>query len=129
MKTLLTQIMHGENLTEAEAARMLSLLAETDNPAQAGALLAALEMKGESVSELTGAARYLRENVTPINVDKPCVDVVGTGGDGGVSFNVNFDTKMLAEQMAEYNIEKTILCPAAACLNAELLEAYRQMRG
>ena len=45
----------------------------------------------------------------------------------GSPFNVNFDTKMLSEQMAEYNIEKTILCPAAACLNAELLEAYRQM--
>ncbi len=96
MKTLLTKIMHGENLTEAEAARMLSLLAETDNPAQAGALLAALEMKGESVSELTGAARYLRENVTPINVDKPCVDVVGTGGDGGVSFNVSTTSAFVA---------------------------------
>ena len=45
----------------------------------------------------------------------------------GSPFNVNFDTKMLSEQMQEYNIEKTILCPAAACLNAELLEAYRQM--
>ena len=96
MKELLQKIMHGENLTEAEAAHMLSLLADTDNYAQAGALLAALEMKGESAEELTGAARYLREHVTHVNVNKPCVDVVGTGGDGGVSFNVSTTAAFVA---------------------------------
>ena len=35
----------------------------------------------------------------------------------GSPFNVNFDTAALAAQMAEYNIEKTILCPAGATLN------------
>ena len=96
MKELLQKIMSGKSLTEEEAARMLSLLADTDNYAQAGALLAALEMKGESVAELTGAARYLREHVTPINVGKPCVDVVGTGGDGGISFNVSTTSAFVA---------------------------------
>ena len=96
MKELLQKVMKGENLTEEESARMLSLVAETDNYAQAGALLAALELKGESVSELTGAARYLREHVTPISVGKPCVDVVGTGGDGGVTFNVSTTSAFVA---------------------------------
>ena len=45
----------------------------------------------------------------------------------GSPFNVNFDGAMLAAQMAEYNIEKTILCPAGAALNAELLAVYRAM--
>ena len=96
MKALLQKTMAGKDLTEDESARMLALLAETDNYAQAGALLAALEIKGESVSELTGAARFLREHVTPINVGKPCVDVVGTGGDGGVSFNVSTTAAFVA---------------------------------
>lgn len=96
MKELLHKIMSGKSLTEEEAARMLALLADTDDYARAGALLAALEMKGESVSELTGAARYLRQNVTPINVGKPCVDVVGTGGDGGISFNVSTTAAFVA---------------------------------
>ena len=48
-------------------------------------------------------------------------------GKFGSPFDVNFDDAMLKEQMAEYNIEKTILCPAAASLNAELLETYRRM--
>ena len=96
MKALLCKIMNGNDLTEEEAAEMLAKLAETDNYAQSGALLAALEIKGESVAELTGAARYLRANVTPIKVGKPCVDVVGTGGDGGVSFNVSTTAAFVA---------------------------------
>ena len=48
-------------------------------------------------------------------------------GKFGSPFDVNFDTAMLAAQMKEYDIEKTILCPAAASLNAELLDAWRQM--
>lgn len=44
----------------------------------------------------------------------------------GSPFNVNFDVKQLSAQMAEYNIEKTILCPAGATLNGELLEAWHQ---
>ena len=50
-------------------------------------------------------------------------------GKFGSPFDVNFDAAMLREQMAEYSIEKTILCPAAASLNAELLETYRRMPG
>ena len=45
----------------------------------------------------------------------------------GSPFNVNFDVAALEAQMAEYNIEKTILCPAGATLNSELLAAYRQI--
>ena len=96
MKELLKKLMNGKDLTEEESAQMIAMLSETDNLAMAGAILAALEIKGESVSELTGAARFLREHVTPINVGKPCVDVVGTGGDGGVSFNVSTTAAFVA---------------------------------
>ena len=45
----------------------------------------------------------------------------------GSPFNVNFNTQLLSEQMTKYNIEKTILCPAAAHLNSELLAAWKEM--
>ncbi len=96
MKELLKKVMNREDLTEDEAAKMLELLSSTDNYAQAGALLSALEIKGESVSELIGAARYLRANAHHIHVGKPCVDVVGTGGDGGISFNVSTTAAFVA---------------------------------
>ena len=48
-------------------------------------------------------------------------------GSFGAPFNVTFDAGRLAAQMAEYNIEKTVLCPAGATLNAELLAVWRQL--
>ena len=45
----------------------------------------------------------------------------------GSPFNVNFDAEMLDKQMSEYNIEKTILCPAAHTLNEELNDAFKKM--
>ena len=47
-------------------------------------------------------------------------------GKFGSPFNIDFDTDRLLAQMEEYNIEKTILCPAACSLNEELKEAYRK---
>lgn len=48
-------------------------------------------------------------------------------GTFGSPFNVNFNADLLCEQMEEYNIEKTILCPAAWNLNHELDETYRKL--
>ena len=45
----------------------------------------------------------------------------------GSPFNVNFDADMLEKQMSDYNIEKTILCPAACTLNEELNDAFKKM--
>ena len=45
-------------------------------------------------------------------------------GKFGSPFNIDFDLSRLTEQMEEYNIEKTILCPAGCHLNKELKEAY-----
>ena len=47
----------------------------------------------------------------------------------GSPFNVDFNTQLLAAQMDEYNIEKTILCSAGAHLNEELNKAYKAMYG
>jgi anthranilate phosphoribosyltransferase len=72
--------------------------------AQIGAFITALRMKGETVDEITGAARVMRERATPIrvgrglldidrddiNIDQETIlDVVGTGGDGTNTFNVS----------------------------------------
>ena len=58
--------------------------------AQIGAFLMGMRMKSESIGEITGAARVMRELATPVNV--ACdylVDIVGTGGDGAYLFNVS----------------------------------------
>jgi anthranilate phosphoribosyltransferase len=59
-------------------------------PAQIGALLAALRMKGETVDEVVGAARAMRARMTRVEFAvETTVDLCGTGGDGSHSINVS----------------------------------------
>ncbi|MDT8405766.1 MAG: anthranilate phosphoribosyltransferase [Methylococcales bacterium] len=59
--------------------------------AQIGALLVALRVKGETVTEISAAAQVLREHATPLKIkdNTHLVDTCGTGGDGANTFNVS----------------------------------------
>ncbi len=79
------------SVDEADAAMTEIMLGEA-SPAQIGAFLAALRMKGESVDEITGCARAMKRSaiqVTPAIGDAMLVDVVGTGGDSSGTFNIS----------------------------------------
>jgi len=66
-------------------------------PAQTGAVLTALHIKGETVEELTGAATVMREFAARVNVMAGQVaDSVGTGGDGASLFNVSTAAALVA---------------------------------
>lgn len=70
---------------------MLIIMQGRCGDAMMGAILAALRMKSESITEITAAASAMREladNITPSN-DGYLVDIVGTGGDGANLFNVS----------------------------------------
>ena len=51
-------------------------------PAQIGALLMAMRLRGETVAEITGAVRAMRARMTAIEAPDGAIDVCGTGGDG-----------------------------------------------
>ena len=87
----LSQLVSGEDLSrEAMRGVMMTVMTGEASPAQIGAMLVALRMKGESIDEITGAAEVMRELVTPVEVqDDHLVDLVGTGGDGANLFNVS----------------------------------------
>ena len=91
MKQLLEKLISGQDLTSAEASSMVMAMADGKIPAaQQGALLCALRIKGEAVSELVGIAELLRRHLNFVDCGtQNTVDIVGTGGDGGVSFNVS----------------------------------------
>lgn len=58
--------------------------------AQVGQLLLALRAKGEAVSELVGAARAMRQHMTPVaSAGGVLLDTCGTGGDGSGTFNIS----------------------------------------
>ncbi len=80
----------GRDLTEAEAAAAVRDIMDGEaTPAQTGALLTALRLKGETVDEIAGMARVMREKALRVEVSGPLLDTCGTGGDGSGSFNVS----------------------------------------
>ncbi len=98
MKELLNKLLAGIDLSEREASELLENLASGKIPAsQAGAALTALRLKGESKSELLGMARLLRRHCRQVDCGViNCIDIVGTGGDGGISFNVSTTSALVA---------------------------------
>ena len=79
------------NLDTVEMQDVMRIIMDgSATPAQIGAFLAALHIKGETVDELTGAATVMRDYAAKVEVsaDK-VVDTVGTGGDAAGLFNVS----------------------------------------
>jgi anthranilate phosphoribosyltransferase len=81
----------GGSLTEPEAVEVMDLIMSGEaTPAQIGAFLVALRMKGETIEEITGFARVMRARATRIACRAyPLVDTCGTGGDGSNTFNIS----------------------------------------
>ena len=99
LRPLLERLLAGGDLAESQAeAAMHELALGEAPPALAGALLAALRLKGESAAELRGFARAMRElAIRPeLPAGAPVADVVGTGGDGSGSINLSTGAGLLA---------------------------------
>jgi anthranilate phosphoribosyltransferase len=79
------------DLSEAEAAACMDeIMGEGATPAQFGAFVVALRLKGESVDEIVGMARVMRARALHVEVSaRPLLDTCGTGGDASGTFNVS----------------------------------------
>ena len=83
-------VVSGESLSmEAAAQVMNEIMSGEATPAQFGAFVTALRLKGESVDEIAGMAQVMREHSLHVQVDGPLVDTCGTGGDGSGTFNIS----------------------------------------
>ena len=87
----LKKVLDKLNLKEEEMILVMTQVMEGKvEDSQLGAFLTALRMKGETVEEITGAARVMRDKAEKINVSKnPIIDTCGTGGDGANTFNIS----------------------------------------
>lgn len=84
------ELVAGSDLQyETAKAVMREVMEGKATPAQMGAFLAALRMKGETVEEITACAEVMREKGVRINPVRRVIDIVGTGGDGTGTFNIS----------------------------------------
>jgi anthranilate phosphoribosyltransferase len=98
VRDAIARLLEGGSLSEDEAAEVIGDVMEGQaTPAQIGALLVLLRHKGETVEELTGAARAMRAKVTAVDCEAATVlDTCGTGGDGCRTFNVSTAAGLVA---------------------------------
>src|ERR1700722_6782820 len=99
VRPTLDSLVQRRDLTEAQAAALLTLLTTPDlAPSMAGALLAALRTKGVTATEVRGFAGAMRtlarKPELPAGLD--AIDIVGTGGDGSGSLNLSTGAALLA---------------------------------
>jgi len=89
--TAIATVIEGRDLDEADMEAVMRLIMTGQaTPAQIGGFLVGLRMKGETVDEITAAARVMRELATAVEISGPhLVDTCGTGGDGASTFNIS----------------------------------------
>lgn len=98
IKRGIAKVIEAESLTEEEmAAVMEQVMTGGASEAQIGAFLTALRMKGETVEEITGAARVMRAKALHVDAGpSPVVDTCGTGGDLSGTFNISTTAAFIA---------------------------------
>jgi len=89
-KAILAKIALGEALSRTEAATAFDLMMSGEaSPAQMGALLMGLRVRGETIDEITGAVEVMRAKMLRVEAPENAIDIVGTGGDGSGSLNIS----------------------------------------
>lgn len=96
IKETLQALAAGKTLGEDEMASALEAMTEGASPAQMAAFLMALRVRGETIPELTGGARFMRARMVAVHAPAGAVDIVGTGGDGHNTYNVSTCAALVA---------------------------------
>src|SRR5271155_503931 len=90
LKSIIGKVATGATLSRDEAASAFdSMMSGEATPSQMGGLLMALRVRGETIDEITGAVSAMRAKMLRVTAPPDAVDVVGTGGDASVSFNIS----------------------------------------
>jgi len=124
-KGVLRRLLAGDSLTQQESAILIGEIMDGGlSPIQAAGLFTALAAKGESVDEIAGAARAMRERSLHVRHDLPVVaDIVGTGGDGADTINISTMAALVVAAAGVPVAKHGNRAASSACGSADVLEA------
>ena len=137
MKQAIAKLVDRQDLSELEMIdAMNQIMGGEATPAQIGAFITALRMKGETIPEIIGAARVMRSRATPIrvgdvvdidrdeiNIDRETIlDTCGTGGSGTRSFNISTTVAIVVAACGAKVAKHGNRSISSACGSADVLE-------
>ena len=138
IKDAISKVVLRQDLLETEMIEVMNqIMGGEATPAQVGAFITALRMKGETIEEITGAARVMRDHATPIRVGKALdidreeinldretvLDTCGTGGSGTKSFNISTTVAFVVSACGAKVAKHGNRSISSACGSADVLEA------
>jgi len=124
IKEAIATLVAGKSLSidEAEAA-MSEIMNGEVTPAQFGAFVTALRIKGETSEEIAGMAKVMRAKAIPVHADGPVVDTCGTGGDTASTFNISTAAAFVVAGAGLKVAKHGNRAMSSKCGSADVLEA------
>ncbi|MBN1385284.1 MAG: anthranilate phosphoribosyltransferase [Elusimicrobia bacterium] len=129
IKEAIDKIVGKKNLTQQEAVDVMSaIMTGKATDAQIASFITALRMKGETIDEITGCAKVMREHATKIKIKKPSVDIdivdtCGTGGDKTKTFNISTAAAFVVAGAGLIVAKHGNRAVSSKCGSADVLEA------
>ncbi len=124
IREAIEMLVNGKSLAMEQAAQVMTEIMDgAATPAQIGAFLVALRLKGETPEEIAGMAQVMREKSLHVQADGPVVDTCGTGGDGSGTFNISTTSGFVVAGAGVKVAKHGNRAMSGACGSADVLEA------
>lgn len=130
IKEAIGRVVRREDLSEEEMQEVMNIIMSGEaTSAQVGAFITALRMKGETIDEIVGAVRVMRDKATFVDTGvrtgegELLMDIVGTGGDEAGTFNVSTTTSFVVAAAGVPVAKHGNRAVSSKCGSADVLEA------
>ena len=120
----ISTVVSGQDLSAEDSAQVMEeIMTGEATPAQFGAFVTALRLKGETAEEIAGMARVMREKALHVQSKGDLVDTCGTGGDGSQTINVSTISAFVVTAAGLKVAKHGNRAITSACGSADVLEA------
>jgi anthranilate phosphoribosyltransferase len=124
IKEAISLLVSGQSLTMEQAAEVMEEMTSGQvTPAQFGAFVTALRIKGETADEIAGLASVMRAKSVRVETTESVIDIVGTGGDNSRSFNISTAAAFVAAGAGIKVAKHNNRAMTSQCGSADVLEA------